>query len=665
MASETIYNVEIKLPKEPPKKEILFYEKKKKLQKWERTQLPENWEQLTEEEKYSFAIKDTDRRNNGIWFYNNGKSTYISGRHYYYLNWCKFNFGYPEYRAVDRLFFLYWDYVEKDPDCFGLIRLKFRRLGATSQGESIGLGIVTENYGVHCGIVSKTSKDASDAFEEVVDIFRNLPGFYQPMMEGKDRPKKALSFSEPASTLTKKHNKINKSLALGSKLDYRATDENAYDGRKLKYIMIDESGKWLEADFVKFWDVHKTCLMVGKNIIGKAYIPSTVNEMDGSGGKAFCDIWELSDASQRDKNGRTRSGLYRIFFPAYDGLEGFIDEYGESDTEGAKEYLNNIRESLKRDPDRLSEHIRQFPFTEDEAFYTKGGNNPFNKVKINQQLEHNRITLPVSPHLIVRGNFAWKDGVKDSIVEWLPNDQGKWLITWMPKHENQNKFKKVYGQKSPDNKDIGCFGLDPFDHNTTTSGKKSNAASYGFRKYDLVDSINSNMFVSEYINRPPLSEIMYEDMILQCVFYGWEILIENNKIGCLNYFRLRGYEGYLMERTQETHTDYSRRKQEEKGISTTGEEARQTIIDILHTYIHKNIGYDDESGQIGKCYFNALLLDWAKFDTKKWTDYDATVASALAIAGSRKFVQPKRDITVSINDLFKKYDNRGNESIAI
>lgn len=35
-----------------------------------------------------------------------------------------------------------------------------------------------------------------------------------------------------------------------------------------------------------------------------------------------------------------------------------------------------------------------------------------------------------------------------------------------------------------------------------------------------------------------------------CVFYGYPILIENNKYGIARHFESRGYDGYLMDRPQ-------------------------------------------------------------------------------------------------------------------
>ena len=50
-----------------------------------------------------------------------------------------------------------------------------------------------------------------------------------------------------------------------------------------------------------------------------------------SGGKAFKDIWDDSDQEDMIPGvNRTKSGLFRYFTPAYDGFEGFIDEYGNS-----------------------------------------------------------------------------------------------------------------------------------------------------------------------------------------------------------------------------------------------------------------------------------------------------------------------------------------------
>ena len=50
-------------------------------------------------------------------------------------------------------------------------------------------------------------------------------------------------------------------------------------------------------------------------IVGKALVGSTVNPMD-KGGQEYKELWKDSDPKTRNENGRTRTGLYRLFMPA-------------------------------------------------------------------------------------------------------------------------------------------------------------------------------------------------------------------------------------------------------------------------------------------------------------------------------------------------------------
>lgn len=653
-------------PPIPPNYLIDNFDIIQKNQKWRRRELPEEFNFWEKEAQEEYVSNEFIRRREGYWFYNNGVPTYITGHHYFYLQWCRYNFDpenpYPQYRDVDRRAFYFWDLCEKNPNCIGEIQLKFRRRGSTSQGLAIGLNTGLLNKNIWCGLLSKTGRDAKECFDGVVDILRNLPSFFIPLIDGKDRPKNELLFARPSTTLSVKKAKINRGIELNTRINYRSTVKNAYDGKKLKWAMFDEGGKWpvdSDSNFTETWDIHKPCFMVGKNIIGKAYLPSTVNEMERGGGRQFKDVWNNSDPNNKDPNGRTISGLYRYFVPAYDGLEGFIDEYGMSMTEEARLFLENEREALKNDKNRLSEKKRQYPFTAEEAFRGESKHSPYDIEKINEQLEHNSSFK----NIVSRGNFIWGGGLKDTKVVFQHDKNGKWLVTWMPKGETQNLFSQKGGKRFPGNTHVGCFGVDPFDHKLTTANTRSNGASYGYKKTDPLSPIDSNIFVTEYINRPPTPEIFYEDMILQCVFYGWQILPETNKIGLVRYFENRGYDNYIMDRPQETHTDYSHTRQREKGVPMSP--AVQTaLVSITQSYIYANVGWIEEEGKeprMGKCYFDNLLKDWMDFDPNMdWTPRDAMVAAGLALLGSTNIkitIEKKKPVV-----MFAMYDNRGIES---
>ena len=95
----------IQLPKQIEKSRILFRNLPQKDQKWNRLEVPrelekirsmDEWNQQPKEfkEKYSPYIKqEFERRRNGVWFYNNGEPTYITGDHYMLLQWSQMDIG--------------------------------------------------------------------------------------------------------------------------------------------------------------------------------------------------------------------------------------------------------------------------------------------------------------------------------------------------------------------------------------------------------------------------------------------------------------------------------------------------------------------------------------------------------------------------------------------
>jgi hypothetical protein len=665
---EEISGIKIQLPEKPKKKDILFSNLSKKKQKWSRTEMPSGLSPETASKYAEFISQEFDRRANGVWFMNNGVPTYITGEHYYYLNWCKLDIGYPNYRDRDRRFYMFWEHCTKDPDCFGLVMVKHRREGASYKGAAMLLYEVTANYNSHGGIISKTGADAKSLFtDKMVYMFRNLPFFFQPIIDGSDNPKSTLSFNQPGQKISKNFKTVTKSEALNSKIDWRNTKENSYDSVKLLRYLCDEAGKWVDANVEKNWEVVRSCLTLGDKIIGKCFMPSTVNELSKSGGENFKNLWYDSDPDDIDANGRTRSGLYQYFTPAYDGYEGFIDEYGMSVIEtpspeqskyikktiGAKEFLQNIRDSYKDNTSKLSEEKRQRPFNIDEAFRSDVNNSLFDVERIYQQIDFNNSSNSVT----VYGDFVWKGGVEDSEVVWQPRKNGKFHIAWIPPDERRNKKDTKNGRLYPGNHVELVAGCDPYDHDTTTDGRRSDAAAYVYKKFSMMDDFSS-VFVCEYIHRPPKAEIFYEDMIKMCYFYGCQILVENNKVGIIKYFERRGYNNYLMDRPESTHTSSSR-TQKTKGIPSTGAAVLTAQAEAVSSYIYDHVGVNNETGEMGKCYFNKLLEDWSKFEIDNRTKYDATVASSIALLAAQKFVKPKSKQTFDMNKFVKKYKNTG------
>ena len=660
-----LHGLLVVLPKKPKRSEILFHDKPKELQMWQRIPLPEELQRVRSMDEWfekpaefrnkfrSYVEKEFQRRRDGVWFYNNGLPTYITGRHYMFLQWSKIDIGYPSYLAFQREIFLHMAACEVDPRCFGQLYTKCRRSGYTNICSAVLVDEASQVKEKLLGIQSKTGKDAQENIfmKKVVAIFRSYPFFFKPIQDGTTNPRMELAFREPSKRITKNNKTSYRGDALNTVINWKNTTNNAYDGEKLHILYLDEAGKWEKpTDIREAWRIERTCLIVGRKIVGKAIMGSTVNPMN-KGGNEYKGLWYDSDPNERNSNGRTRSGLYRIFIPAYDALEGFFDQYGnpvvedpEKEVEGidgdfitigSKTYLKNERRSFKDNPSELNEVTRQFPFTEDEAFRDSIEGSLFNIGKIYQQIEHNE---ELFPDPVIRGNFTWKE--KDKEVVFSPTPNGRFRVCWMPDITQRNIVKIDRGKRIAPFGEYGCGGVDSYDLDATVDGRGSKGALHMYNKFSL--NRPPNMFVVEYASRPDLASIFYEDVLMCAFYYGYPLLVENNKYGIVRYFESRGYDGYLMDRPKHLLSSSSHVNVKTKGIPSNSQDVIQSHAQSIEKYIHEHVGVDSETGEVGKMYFNRTLEDWIGFKIDKRTKFDLTISSGLALLATQKPKEKER-----------------------
>ena len=666
------------LPKRPPKKEIFGYKKSNSLQVWKRIPLPkelsrissmDEWEEMPREFRARFRPyieEEFRRRREGFWFYNEGEPIYVTGRHYMMIQWTKLDIGYPYFLNFQREIFLHMVACEADPRCIGQLYTKCRRSGYTNICSAVLVDEATQVKDKLMGIQSKTGKDAQENIfmKKVVYMFRNYPFFFKPIQDGTTNPRMELAFREPSKRITKKNKTSQTGEALNTVINWKNTTNNAYDGEKLHLLYLDEAGKWERPTDIKdAWRIQRTCLIVGRKIVGKALVGSTVNPMD-KGGKQYKDLWKDSDPLERNANGRTVSGLYRLFIPAQDSLEGFFDIYGkpvtndpesivegidgESISIGSKTYLKNERASLKHDPSELNEVTRQFPFTEDEAFRDSIEGSLFNIGKIYQQIEYND---ELFPNPVVRGNFIWKE--KDKEAVFSADINGRFRISWLPPNEQRNVIKTDRGKKVAPFADRGCGGVDSYDLDATLDGRGSKGALHLYNKFHIENP--SNMFVVEYASRPDLAKIFYEDVLMASFFYGYPLLVENNKYGIVRYFESRGYDGYLMDRPEHLKGASSTANVKTKGIPSNSQDVIQAHAHAIEAYIHDHVGINYDSGEMGRMYLNDTMEDWIGFKIDKRTKFDLTISSGLALLAAQK-AKPKPRTDFTEQKFFRRYD---------
>ena len=566
--------------------------------------------------------------------------------------------GHPDFREANRIFYIFWEACKADKRSFGMCYLKIRRSGFSFMSSSEGVNMATITKDARIGILSKTGSDAKKMFtDKVVPISNNYPFFFKPIQDGMDKPKTELAYRVPASKITKKNMYQIEDAeleGLDTTIDWKNTGDNSYDGEKLRLLLHDESGKWEKPDnILNNWRVTKTCLRLGRKIIGKCMMGSTSNALD-KGGNNFKSLYMDSDPTKRNSNGQTKSGLYNLFIPMEWNMEGFIDKYGAPvlrtpdepvigiDDEyidmGAIDYWENEVESLSQDPDALNEYYRQFPRSESHAFRDESKQSIFNLTKIYQQIDYNDSLI--TDHHLTRGSFHWKDGIKDSKVIWTPDRRGRFLVSWTPPPGLQNNVIKKNNGRYPGNEHIGCFGCDSYDISGVVVGKGSNGSLHGLTKFNMAEA-PSNEFFLEYIARPQTAEIFFEEVLMACVFYGMPLLAENNKPRLLYHFKNRGYRGFSMNRPDKVYNKLSKTERELGGIPNTSEDVKQSHAAAIESYIEKYVGMDldgsfREQDDMGSMLFMKTLEDWAKFDISNRTKFDAAISSGLAIMANQK-----------------------------
>ena len=673
-----ISGLPICLPKQPRKKDIAGYDLPTHLQTWARTEMPselariksmDEWYEMPKEfrQRFSpFIEEEFRRRREGYWFYNNGEPTYITGRHYMMLQWSKIDIGYPSFLDFQRKLFVHQAACEADPRCLGQLYTKCRRSGYTNMSACVLVDEATQVKDKLLGIQSKTGKDAQENvfMKKVVAIFKSYPFFFKPIQDGTTNPRMELAFREPSKRITKNNKTSIKGDALNTIINWKNTTNNAYDGEKLHILYLDEAGKWEKpTDIREAWRIQRTCLIVGRRVIGKALVGSTVNPMD-KGGQEYKELWKDSDPQERNKNGRTTSGLYKIFIPAYEALEGFFDKYGKPIIEtpeqeletldgetvdiGARQFLKNERDALKHDAREMNEIVRQFPFTTDEAFRDSVEGSLFNIGKIYEQIDHNE---NMYPDPVVRGNFTWKGGIRDTEVVFVPSSEGRWFVSWMPPLELRNQKVTERGKAIAPNKLIGCGGVDSYDIDATTDGRGSKGACHIYNKFNM--RAPANMFVAEYCSRPPMAKIFYEDVLMAAFFFGYPLLVENNKYGIVRYFESRGYDGYLLDRPQHLTTSGSVATKT-KGIPSNSQDVIHTHAQAIEDYIHNHVGIN-EKGEVGRMYFNRTLEDWIGYRIDNRTKFDLTISAGLALLAAQTVVQKKKAADFTGKKFFRKY----------
>lgn len=586
-----VYHTRITLPDVPPDEEIENWGTDNPAEQyWRRKPLPPIFKILHREgdniiltpEQEAFAERELDRIKNGFWCFINGKRTWLPGLLYYYLQyWTLENRKAPEYRATSLRYYWYRQHWFNVYWCRGILRGKGRRSGASSESSSNVVCNVTTKKNARGGHVSKTSNDARKMFIYRMQFgFRHLPFFLQPTLANDKDSKSELVFNVPLDK-TKKGKKaqlIDEVEGLNSILDYQPTATNSYDSERLTDAFIDEGGKWpADVPFDQFVSILLETLTEGSERTGFAELPSTVNEMTKKGGAAFKRVWDAADwvdmdvvdeevIEEIDKDEEpTANTLVRYFCPAYDGLAGFIDKFGESiidaPTEeqakfliekygekkyngqlkyGAKAYLERRRSKLKGAA--LEEEIRKYPFNEVEMFMAANTECVFNMSNIVNREEYLKTNKIFKRSVLFFRDMEQKVRYRDV----TDNERAfHWKITWFPPSGQENKYVLDGRLRKPGRTADGAITVDSYSNSQGGRKYGSKASAWIGRKFNILDPNNSGKAIGHLYGRPAVKDVLHEQVMMAAEFFGYLVWYEHTADDYEGYFRERGKIGYL------------------------------------------------------------------------------------------------------------------------
>lgn len=671
------------------------------------TTIDEIWDVLDKNQSYYKAEIDWialqwHRRLYGYWCYIKGKLTYIDGWQYMYCNFWRIDIGLPEYRSRDRKFFIFARFCYTTTDayyryqvtskegklmftnndkeleaafraghtitekatwidfgkrlCVGFVYPKHRREGATYKAEFINFEIISRSENVNGGIQSQNGDKAEEAFKKhLVYPYQTLEFFFKPMTKGTSDPQDQLLFAAPIKKAQGGKTLTGQTTGLRSKINWATGAQSMfYDGYKMFFFHDDEIGKLQSpADCYERHQITFKCLAQGNGseIHGFTIKTSTVGEMSQGGGKRMLTLCSESKLEETRKNGMTISGMYTYFNPAYDGLDGFIDEYGNSIIEdplpdeevynlknkrllqGAKSFLEEKsqgfiergdHESLLAHNQDLREHPRRFK----HCFLSAAGETGMPTALISGRIQELTFNLGLRP---IKGNFQWIDPRKwEKGVLWKPDENGRFNVSLVLNMKDSNAIMfdgNTWVPRQP-GKFVGCG--DPFKFTKKVGQRLSNGGGAVFYPRDINEDPEDNIkkwkshrFVCTYNERIDNKHEYFEDMLKMIIYYGCFFYPENNLPELYEWIEDKGFGGMLLYRFD----SFNQRLADKPGFNSD-EKTKQTLFQAVKNYLELHVSRETHIDLLSECVEIQGI--------EEMTFYDLFTAAGGALLGAQQ-----------------------------
>lgn len=479
--------------------------------------------------------------NGGVYAMINGVLTYIPASYWGYINYWTLEHGEkPDYREADRIFFLFMEYLYFETDVLAVTRGKGRRQGASSLGFYFMWWICGRLPEKNGGSISFNDDAAGRNFANMfMRGFKSmLPCFVRDFDSSAEKFVRFVKKVENA-----KKGVIRKREGLNSHCGFLPNSINSYDSGRVSFGLFDEGGKYHKINVNTYWSKVSPTLKQGRNKVGFAYFPTTVNPKN-QGGENFQIFWNEANQNAINPNTGEPFGLntphrvVRYFVPATEGYAGCIDKFGRSiidDPEkpimgndgklifkGAKTII--LEERALKTGEQLMEHRRDFPLDEFDMFAFTTGTCEFNEEEIMHQIEY----LKRNPEISFWRKVRMTEEVDENgrIVAGIADDpKGEvWIYKEPP---IPNKYKNERGILIPDNTLYASAGADTYKNIFAINGSKGVVAIT--QKSNIIDGEERGLMpIAFFVGRPKLIKEFNRQAFLLCLYYGCKINYESD-----------------------------------------------------------------------------------------------------------------------------------------
>lgn len=682
------------LPKD--KKEVLFVDNKPEGAYWQKlTDYPKIWNEFIpyytkidqeatiydQDEKLITLNKEDSniirrvyeqemkRRREGVFFKNGNDIEYLTGSHYFSLQWMKMygvEGGYGGFWKFQRDIMYLIRHCWSSADILGLFVAKPKKTGVTQLMTGYFLNKSTMTKEQQMGMMSKKGDDAINVnMMFYFHAFDSLPAAFKPRWSNRGDREGMINFAERAY----RGKDIRKSTGgseefLNTKVFSVPTKPAAFDSPLIHDAWFDELPKAYKESKVepkKIFDTNKEAVKIQSRFNGRVWITSYANEEDDIGHEQTKQIYYGSKLETMEY-GRTQTGLICHHIPAYLAHVESIDKYGVCNQITATEATLRERNRLKKDKKAFSDALRQYSFDEKEFWGSSGFSTVFDTIylstiKYELEEEMRQSALP----LYIEGKLDWDEpmwniGKHDrrppkvfSKVIFKPfseselRDERKYsfkMFKDIPYDERNLPLRlgrDDLGNLLPPEKFKYVGGCDPTSYADADDVEEASMqASYTMNLHS--DSENTRhrelvtrVIMSEYNGRPDLAEEAYQQIVKEIIYFGKLILVEANtphvytrlkNEGLGNYLIVKHKDGYLTRWTTVLEdTEYTGVKRTRNAVQN---DILESIVELIKHYTYK--GQDGEA-EYAKTIKSILLLDqFCNFKVEDTKKSDAAMA---------------------------------------